>query len=166
KLVPAFRACFLWYSISGLEGDAERVVALPVAIRKVPAGLIVTELSPAKGVTVTLRGPRTILDSVDGEKTRLVVDLSNATEGKVSIDPNQATMNPELPRRLKAVRMAPTRLDAKLERLAQRRLPVQARLAGDPTVGDTAAATATPDHGRGAGPASTVDGLKASNSAD
>src|SRR5262249_17585303 len=123
KLVSAFLACFLWYSINELERDAERVVDLPVAIRKVPAGLIVTELSPAKGVTVTLRGPRTILDSVDGEKTRLVVDLSNATEGKVSIDPNQATMNPELPRRLKAVRMAPTRLDAKLERLAKRRLP-------------------------------------------
>src|SRR5262249_56477221 len=157
KLVPAFRACFLWYSISGLEGDAERVVALPVAIRKVPDKLIVTELSPAKGVSVTLRGPRTILDSVDGEKTRLVVDLSNATEGKVSIDPNQATMNPDLPRRLKAVRMWPIRLDAKLERLSNRRLPVKPTLADDPSAGNTADSTATPDHCQVTGPASTLD---------
>jgi YbbR domain-containing protein len=163
KLVSAFLACFLWYSINELERDAERVVDLPVAIRKVPPGLIVTELSPAKGVTVTLRGPRTILDSVDGEKTRLVVDLSNATEGKVSIDPNQATMNPELPRRLKAVRMAPIRLDAKLERLAKRRLPVKASLAGDATLGYTAESTATPDHVEVTGPASTVDALKEIN---
>jgi YbbR domain-containing protein len=163
KVVSLFLACFLWYSINELERDAERVVDVPVAIRKLPAELIVTELSPAKGVTVTLRGPRTILDSVDGEKTRLVVDLSNATEGKVSIDPNQATMNPELPRRLKAVRMSPIRLDAKLERLAKRRLPVKASLAGDPTVGYTAEYTATPDHVEVTGPASTVDALKEIN---
>jgi YbbR domain-containing protein len=160
KVVSAFLACFLWYSINELERDAERIVDVPVAIRKVPSGLIVTELSPAKGVTVTLRGPRTILDSVDGEKTRLVVDLSTATEGKVSIDPNQATMNPELPRRLKAVRMSPIRLDAKLERLAKRRLPVKAILAGDPTLGYTAGYSATPDHVEVTGPASTVDALK------
>ena len=163
KLVSVFLACFLWYSINELERDAERVVDLPVAIRKVPSGLIVTDLSPAKGVTVTLRGPRTILDSVDGEKTRLVVDLSSATEGKVSIDPNQATLNPELPRRLKAIRMSPARLDAKLERLAKRRLPVKASLAGDPTLGYTADSTATPDHVEVTGPASTVDALKEIN---
>ena len=68
KLVSLLLACFLWYSINELERDAERVVEMPVAIRKVPSGLIVTELSPAKGVTVTLRGPRTILDSVDGRE--------------------------------------------------------------------------------------------------
>jgi YbbR domain-containing protein len=163
KLVSIFLACFLWYSINELERDAERVVDLPVAIRKVPDKLIVTELSPAKGVSVTLRGPRTILDSVDGEKTRLVVDLSTATEGTVSIDPNQATMNPELPRRLKAVRMWPIRLNAKLERLSNRRLPVKVNLAGDPAAGYTADSTTTPDHVEVTGPASTVDALKEIN---
>ena len=36
KLVSLLLACFLWYSINELERDAERVVEMPVAIRKVP----------------------------------------------------------------------------------------------------------------------------------
>jgi len=94
KLISLGLACFLWYSINELERDAERQVEMPVAIRKVPQGLIVTDLSPAKGVTVTLRGPRTILDSVDEGKTRLVVDRSTANEGKLSVDLNRATLTP------------------------------------------------------------------------
>jgi YbbR domain-containing protein len=159
KLVSLGLACFLWYSINELERDAERQVEMPVAIRKVPQGLIVTDLSPAKGVTVTLRGPRTILDSVDEGKTRLVVDLSSAKEGKVSVDLNRATLNPELPRRLKAVRMSPVRLDARLEPLAKRRMKVTAALIGDPAPGYEATPTVTPDHVEVTGPASTVNAL-------
>jgi YbbR domain-containing protein len=161
KIVSLLLACFLWYSINELERDAERIVELPVAIRKVPAGLIVTDLSPAKGVTVTLRGPRTILDSVDEGKTRLVVDLSAANEGKVSVDLNRATLNPELPRRLKAVRMSPGRLDAKLEKLGKRRLKVEAELAGKAAAGYQATATVVPDHVEVTGPESTVSALDA-----
>jgi YbbR domain-containing protein len=159
KLVSLGLACFLWYSINELERDAERQVEMPVAIRKVPQGLIVTDLSPAKGVTVTLRGPRTILDSVDEGKTRLVVDLSSANEGKVSVDLNRAILNPELPRRLKAVRMSPVRLDARLEPLAKRRMKVTAALMGDPAAGYEATASVTPDHVEVTGPASTVNAL-------
>lgn len=160
KLLSVVLACFLWYSINELERDAERLVELPVAIRKVPPDLIVTDLSPAKGVTVTLRGPRTILDSVDGEKTRLVVDLSAAKAGRVSVDLNRARLVPELPRRLKAVRMSPLRLDAKLEPLARLRLPVEPTLAGDPAVGYRVEARATPDHVEVTGPAGTLKSLE------
>lgn len=159
KLVSLGLACFLWYSINELERDAERLVDLPVAIRKVPPGLIVTDVLPAKGVTVTLRGPRTILDSVDGGKTRLVVDLSSASEGKVSVDLNRATLNPELPRRLKAVRMSPVRLDARLEPLAKRRIKVSATLVGEPALGYEATPAVTPDHVEVTGPANTVNAL-------
>ncbi len=159
KLISLGLACFLWYSINELERDAERQVELPVAIRKVPQGLIVTDLSPAKGVTVTLRGPRTILDSVDEGKTRLVVDLSGANEGKVSVDLNRATLSPELPRRLKAVRMSPVRLDARLEPLAKRRILVTAALGGKVEAGYEATPTVTPDHVEVTGPASTVNAL-------
>jgi YbbR domain-containing protein len=160
KLVSLGLACFLWYSINELERDAERLVEMPVAIRKVPPGLIVTDLSPAKGVTVTVRGPRTILDSVDEGKTRLIVDLSSAREGKVSVDLNRATLNPELPRRLKAVRMSPVRLEARLEALAKRRLKVTATLLGDPAAGYAATSAVTPDHVEVTGPASTVNALE------
>ena len=159
KIVSLLLASFLWYSINELERDAERLVDVPVAIRKVPPDLMVTDLSPAKGVTVTLRGPRTILDSVDEAKTRLVVDLSNARVGKVSVDLNRASLMPELPRRLKAVRMSPVRLDARLERVAKLRLPVLPALAGEPAVGYRADITVTPDHVEVTGPANTLKSL-------
>jgi YbbR domain-containing protein len=161
KVVSLLVACFLWYSINELERDAERVVDLPVGIRRVAPGLIVTDVSPAKGVMVTLRGPRTILDNVDEGKTRLVVDLSSAGEGEVRVDLNRASLVPELPRRLKVVRMTPGRLDAKLEKLAKRRLAVKPVLAGAPGVGyRVAESTLTPDHVEVTGPAKTLDAMK------
>ena len=159
KIASLLLASSVWYSINELERDAERLVEMQVAIRQVPPDLMVTDLSPAKGVTVTLRGPRTILDSVDGEKTRLMVDLSTAKAGRVSVDLNRATLVPELPRRLKAVRMSPVRLDARLDRVAKLRLPVLTPLAGEPPVGYTHAITVTPDHVEVMGPASTLKSL-------
>jgi len=161
KVVSLLVACFLWYSINELERDAERNVELPIAIRRVAPGLIVTDVSPAKGVMVTLRGPRTILDNVDEGKTRLVVDLSAAGEGDIRVDLNRASLVPELPRRLKVVRMAPGRLDAKLEKLAKRRLAVKPVLAGTAGVGyRVAETTITPDHVEVTGPAKTLDAMK------
>src|SRR5262249_33256520 len=103
---------------------------------------------------------RRMPENGEEEESRLVVELSAAAPGKVNIDLNRGTLNPELPRRLKAVRMSPARLEARLEELAKRRLPVTASLAGDPAVGYTAKATVTPDHVEVTGPASTVAALK------
>ena len=78
KLVSLLLAFFLWFSINVSERDAERVVELPVSIRKLQPGLIVTT-PPSKPISVTLRGPRTILDGVDERKVRLSLDLASAT---------------------------------------------------------------------------------------
>src|SRR4029450_3605305 len=99
----------------------------------------------------TPRGPRPIPDSVDEGKTRLIVDLSSAREGKVSVDLNRATLNPELPRRLKAGRRSPVRLEA--------RLRVTATRVGNPAAGYAATSAVTPDHVEVTGPASTVNAL-------
>lgn len=160
KLVSILLACFLWYSINVLERDAERLVEVPISIRKVPPELIVTT-PPTKPVTLTLRGPRTILDNLDEHKTRMVVDLSTAAPGEVRIDLANANLNPDLPRRLKVVRTQPQRLKLDVERLAKRRIPIKLDLAGSPALGYMVAeSTVTPDHVEVSGPASKVDDLK------
>ena len=160
KLVSIVLACFLWYSINALERDAERLVDVPVSIRRIPADLIVTT-PPTKPVTVTLRGPRNILDNVDEHKTRLVVDLAGATAGEQRIELTGAMLNPELPRRLKALRMQPPRLKVTVEHLAKRRLPVRVDLAGAPALGYMVSeSSVTPDHVEVSGPASKVNALK------
>jgi YbbR domain-containing protein len=61
KIISLLLAFFLWYSINVSERDAERVLELPVVVRKLPPDLIVVS-GPDRAVSATLRGPRTILD--------------------------------------------------------------------------------------------------------
>ena len=98
KLVSFLLAFFLWFSINLSERDAERVVELPVTIRRLQAGLIVTNLPP-KPIKMRLRGPRTILEGVDEHKVRLVPDLSSATPSDVRLDLSGDMVRPDLPRR-------------------------------------------------------------------
>jgi len=159
KLVSLVVACFLWYSINALERDAERLVDLPVSIRRIPPELIVTT-PPTKPVTVTIRGPRTILDSVDEAKTRLVVDLSAVTPGEHRIDLSTGVLNPEPPRRVKIVRIQPARLPMTVERLAMRRLPVRPTVVGTPAFGyRLGETTVNPDYVEVSGPAGRVNAL-------
>lgn len=159
KLLSLLLACFLWYSINALERDAERVIEIPVSIRRTPPDLIVTT-PPTKPVMVTLRGPRTILDGVDEGRSRVVVDLSGAAPGEARVELNESMMVPELPRRLKVLRMQPARLKVRVEPLAKKRLPVRLNLAGSPALGyRITGSSITPDHVEVSGPRSKVEGL-------
>jgi len=109
KLVSILLAFFLWFSINVSERDAERVVELPVTIRRLQPGLIVTNL-PAKPIKARLRGPRTILEGVDEHKVRLAPDLSSTMPGDLRLDLGGDMIRPDLPRRLKVVSLEPARL--------------------------------------------------------
>lgn len=159
KVIALLLASFLWYSINALERDAERIIEIPVSIRRTPPDLIVTT-PPNKPVMVTLRGPRTILDGVDEGKARLVVDLSGAGPGETRVELNDSMLTPDMPRRLKVLRMQPARLKVKVEPLAKKRLPVRLNLAGSPALGyRITGSSITPDHVEVSGPRSKVDGL-------
>ena len=160
KLISLLLAFFLWFSINVSERDAERVVELPVTIRKLPPGLIVTT-PPTKPISVTLRGPRTILDGVDERKVRLSIDLAAATPGDTRIELSSDMLRPDLPRRIKILRLDPARLKLHVERLARRRIPVRPDLAGMPALGYTVVQSSViPDQVEATGPASKVDDLK------
>jgi YbbR domain-containing protein len=160
KLFSIVMAVFLWYSITKTERDAERIVEVPVSLRRIPDGLTVTN-PPTKPVTVTLRGPRTILDNVDERKGRLQLALTNIQLGDNRIDLSGSMLNPELPRSLKVVRFDPPSLTLRADRRAMRRLPVRADLAGSPALGFTVAgSTVSPEVVDVTGPARLIDDLK------
>jgi YbbR domain-containing protein len=160
KLLSLVLATLLWFTINLTERDAERLVELPVSIRKLQPGLIVTNLPP-RPIGLTLRGPRTILDGVDERKERISLDLSGVGQGEVRIELNTDMIRPELPRRVKVVRLEPARLTLRIDRLVRRMLPVHADLAGAPALGYTVAESqVVPDHVEVSGPATKVDELK------
>jgi YbbR domain-containing protein len=160
KLVSLLLAFFLWFSINVSERDAERVLELPVVVRKLPPDLIVVN-APDRAVSATLRGPRTILDGVDEQRGRIALDLSAATPGEMRIELAPDMLRPDLPRRLKLVRLEPQRLKVQVERLLRRRVPVRAELAGAPALGYmTAESSVRPAEVEVAGPKSKVEDLK------
>ncbi len=160
KAISLLLAFFLWFSINVSERDAERVLELPVVVRKLPPDLIVVN-APDRAVTATLRGPRTILDGVDEQRGRIALDLSAAALGEMRIELAPDMIRPDLPRRLKLVRLEPQRLKVQVERLLRRRLPVRPELAGAPALGYmTAESSVRPAEVEVAGPKSKVEDLK------
>jgi YbbR domain-containing protein len=160
KAISLLLAFFLWFSINVSERDAERVLELPVVIRKLPPDLIVTN-APDRAVTATVRGPRTILDGVDEQRGRIALDLSAAAAGEMRIELSPEMIRPDLPRRLKLLRLEPQRLKVQVERLMRRRLPVRPELAGAPALGYmTAESSVRPAEVEVAGPKSKVEDLK------
>jgi len=159
KLVSLLLAFLLWFSINVNERDAEGTIEMPIRVRSLASGMIVTS-QPAKPVAVTVRGPRTILDGIDERRARFALDLANAAPGEERIELNADMIRPELPRRLKVIRLEPARVKVRLERLAHRRLPVKPELAGMPPLGYTAEASVAPGEVDVSGPASKVDDLK------
>jgi len=159
KAVSLLLAFFLWFSINVSERDAEGTLEVPLRVRALAAGMIVTR-QPVKPIGVTVRGPRTILDGVDERRTRMTIDLSDVTPGDLRKELDANMLKPELPRRLKVVRIEPPRINVRVERLARRRLPVRTELDGPPPMGYTADTTVTPGEVEVSGPASKVDDLK------
>lgn len=160
KFISLVLAGFLWYSITKTERDAERVIEVPVSLRKIPDELTVTN-PPTKAVSVTLRGPRTILDNLDDRKSRLQIGLAGLQLGDNRIDLGGPMLNPELPRSLKVVRFDPASLSLQADRRMLKRLDVKADLAGSPALGYTVAeSTVMPEQVEVTGPASVIQGLK------
>jgi YbbR domain-containing protein len=160
KLISLLLAFLIWFSINVSERDAERTVKLEVSTRRVPPGLIVTNLR-TKTVAVTLRGPRTILDGVDERKTRIALDFSGATPGTRPVELKGEMLRPELPRRLKVVRLEPARATFTIERIVRRPVPVRADVTGVPAFGYKAGtARVTPAEVQVSGPSSKVAELK------
>ncbi len=104
KAVSLLLAFFLWFSINVSERDAEGTLEVPLRVRALAAGLIVTS-QPVKPIAITVRGPRTILDGVDERRTRMTIDLSDVAPGELRQELNADMLRPELPRRLKVVRI-------------------------------------------------------------
>ena len=159
KLLALFLAFFLWATINASERDAERTLELPVRLRSLPPELIVTN-QPTKPVSVTVKGPRTILDGVDEHKLRIALDLASTMGGDTRFELNAEMLKPELPRRLKLVRIAPARLKLHIERVVRRTLPVKPDLAGMPAFGySVVESQVSPDHVEVSGPASKISEL-------
>lgn len=160
KIFSVVLACLVWWATNVLERDAERVVDVPVVPRNVPADLTVVD-APTTPVAMTLRGPRTLLEGVEETRLKLVLPVRGLVEGTNRVDLQEGHIEPDLPRRLRVVRLQPGRIELRAEPLHSRRLPVRVELAGSPAFGySVSESEVTPGVVDVSGPASVVDRLR------
>jgi len=129
KLLSVVLASLVWYVTNVRERDAERLVDLPVVIRRVPRNLVVTEW-PLDRAIVTVRGPGPLLDGVDERRSRLVVSLAGLEPGETLVDLKGARIEPELPSSLTLVRTQPGRVTVVARPVKRRNLPVRPMTVG------------------------------------
>jgi YbbR domain-containing protein len=124
-LAALFASTTLWVAINGSEPNADRYLRLTVSPVGLPKRLVVADRFVAT-VEVQIRGPRSILRTVDEEAYRVLLDLHGVRPGAASVK-----LTPDMlrfPRRVRVVRIMPPRVDLRIERLVTKVVPVKAVL--------------------------------------
>jgi len=159
KVTALLAATAFWVAINASEPNADRY--LRVAVR--PVGLakrfvLATDLN--EKVEVQLRGPGSILRTIEDERHAIVVDLHGVSPGPVSIKISPEMLN--LPRRVRVVSVNPPEIDLRIARLTSRPVPVRVVLVPTHRNGYTISDVAvTPGTVEVSGPAGRVERLKA-----
>jgi YbbR domain-containing protein len=124
KLVSLILSTSLWFLVAG-EEKVDMTVQVPVEVINLPQNLeVANQVKTELAVTVT--GPQTLIRSLDVTRT---IDLSNAVAGPVVIENNIDSIN--MPWGVRVLRIKPAELILKLDKLVNKKLPIQAITKGE-----------------------------------
>ncbi len=131
KIFSLVFAIFLWMSIVGGE-SAEELFVVPLTIRNIPENMIISS-DVIDFVNVQVRGQRALLKTLRPRQINIGLNLQDAVEGEnnVTLFPEEAT----LPDGLSVVRINPSQLTIKMDRLHDKVLPVVPTFMGTPASG-------------------------------
>ena len=121
KIFSVVFALGLWAFVNLGARDAEKTLSVPIELRNVPPELIVVS-TVVEAVDVRIRGPRTILGTIDERRMKLPLNLGNARPGAVSFNIDAEMLG--LPRGVRVTRLSPVRIDLRVDRQVRRTVPV------------------------------------------
>lgn len=127
KLLALGCALILWFYVMG-ERRLEVGYAVPIELQNVPAGMMVTNDLP-KSVDIRLSGPRALLGDLSQKEIRISVDLVGLKPGLTTF--SRLDDHLRLPVGIRATRISPSFVDVKLERIADKTVPLRAHLSGE-----------------------------------
>jgi YbbR domain-containing protein len=159
KLISLVVAFGLWAFVNASERDTEQALQVPLELRDIPTGLMVT--SPRVDfIDLRVSGPRTLLNRIDRKRLVIPLDLAGMRSGPGVFRVAADSLN--LPRGVKIVRLTPAQVTLDLERVVRRTVPVRLQTASKVAAGlRVVDAKISPDSVQVFGPASAVDDLKA-----
>jgi YbbR domain-containing protein len=131
KLISLLLALLLWVFIMG-ERRVEIGYRVPLEIQNMPEGLMVANEVPSV-VDVRVSGPRTLLAKINANDISILVDLTDLQPGLTTFKRLEERLN--LPNGLRVTRLSPSFVDLKLERIKQKRVPIEVKLTGEPLEG-------------------------------
>jgi YbbR domain-containing protein len=126
KLASIAVALGLWAFVNLGAREADRLLLVPLEFRNLPPQLTITNPIP-DSVSVRLRGPRTILGTIDERRERIRIDLSGVATGTASYKIDAELLN--LPRGVSVMSLSPVEVKLEVVRLVERTLPVVTNLA-------------------------------------
>ncbi len=129
--------------------------SIPVTTTGLPDGMmLVSNNRPT--VSVQLRAPLSIWNSLTAGDVHVIADLSSVTSGTITV-PLTATVDE---RDARITGLTPAEIQVTIERIATREIPVRLEIIGNPATGFTATeASVSPGSVTVTGPASAVDAV-------
>ncbi len=131
KFVSLALAIVLWYFVGG-EDRIDKNVMVPIEIINLPRDLVISNQFK-KEIEVTVSGPRSLILEMANRALTRQVDLSTATPGTMVIE-NDNKHIPVL-RGITVQRVKPSSIILSLDKLIQKKIPVEARTLGRVTHG-------------------------------
>lgn len=126
KGVSLLLAIVLWYFVGG-EDRVNKNVLVPIEIINLPRDLVISNQFK-KEIEVTVSGPRSLIAEMANRAVTRQIDLSTATPGTMVIE-NDNKHIPVL-RGITVQRVQPSSLILSLDKLIQKKFPVEARTTG------------------------------------
>lgn len=126
KLLALGCALVLWFFVMG-ERRLEVAYSVPVELRNVPQGMVVTNDLP-KNIDIRLSGPRALLTDLNQKDVRISIDLLGLKPGITTF--SRLDDHLHLPGGVQATRISPSFVDVKLERIVEKSVPLRPRLTG------------------------------------
>lgn len=127
KFLSLVLAIILWYFVGG-EDKINKNVMIPIEIINLPRDLTISNQFK-KEIEVTVSGPRSLILEMGNRAVTRQVDLSMATPGTMVIENDHKHI--PVPRGITIQRVQPSSIILSLDKLIQKRFPVEARTTGE-----------------------------------
>ncbi|MCI5150129.1 MAG: hypothetical protein D3916_12195, partial [Candidatus Electrothrix sp. MAN1_4] len=127
RLVSLALGILVWFVAVGTD-QMDVSMRIPIEVLNLPKNLVIYN-QYQKEISVTLRGPRGIIQEVRNRPPSLSLDLSKAEPDTIVL--NTETLSLPLPSGISIIRMQPASITLSIDKLLERQIPIIAMTEGD-----------------------------------
>jgi YbbR domain-containing protein len=130
KLVALGITAALWFGVTGLQKPTSRRLNSVPLVLNFSSEMEATN-SPLKEVDLVVTGDKTKISRLRSEDLVVSIDLTDTAAGERTIQLTPENINVDLPSGLKIDEIQPGKIAVKLEKIAEREIPVKPEIEGE-----------------------------------